>query len=101
MTPPIARVVNLRAEPFDVYIGRPTPQRPAGPFGNPFVMRRESDRARVIAEHRAWLRTRPDLVARVLAELPGKRLGCFCHPRPCHGDVLAALANRTLRPEDL
>jgi hypothetical protein len=27
-----------------------------------------------------------------LAELKGKRLGCFCHPQPCHGDVLAELA---------
>ena len=29
-----------------------------------------------------------------LAELKGKRLGCFCHPQPCHGDVLAELADR-------
>lgn len=29
---------------------------------------------------------------RRVARLRGKRLGCFCKPKPCHGDVLAARA---------
>jgi hypothetical protein len=29
-----------------------------------------------------------------LHELVGKRLCCYCAPSPCHGDVLAELANR-------
>jgi hypothetical protein len=28
-----------------------------------------------------------------LPELRGKRLVCYCHPLPCHGDVLAELAD--------
>ncbi len=28
-----------------------------------------------------------------LARLRGKTLVCFCHPQPCHGDVLARLAD--------
>ena len=32
-------------------------------------------------------------MARVRDELSGKRLGCFCAPLPCHGDVLAEIAN--------
>jgi hypothetical protein len=28
-----------------------------------------------------------------LPELRGKKLGCWCKPGPCHGDVLAELAN--------
>ena len=26
-----------------------------------------------------------------LPELKGKKLGCWCHPNPCHGDVLVKL----------
>ena len=29
----------------------------------------------------------------ILGELRGKRLACYCAPLPCHGDVLAALAD--------
>jgi hypothetical protein len=36
--------------------------------------------------------TRPDLLARV-SELAGKRIGCWCKPAACHGDVLAELAD--------
>ena len=31
-------------------------------------------------------------------ELAGKRLGCFCKPKPCHADVLAYLANSIFTP---
>ncbi|MBX6723654.1 MAG: DUF4326 domain-containing protein, partial [Dactylosporangium sp.] len=42
--------------------------------------------------YEAWLRTRPDLMAR-LPELRGRVLACWCAPKPCHGDVLARLAD--------
>jgi uncharacterized protein DUF4326 len=86
--PPPTRVANLaRGEPFDVYIGRP------GPWGNPFVLGRDGDRATVIARHAAWITGQPALMAR-LGELRGRVLGCHCKPEPCHGDILAALADR-------
>ena len=28
-----------------------------------------------------------------LHELDGKILGCWCKPKPCHGDVIAELVN--------
>jgi hypothetical protein len=59
-------------------------------WGNPFRLRREADRAQVIAQYRAWLLTQPDLLA-ALPTLRGKALACWCAPRPCHGDVLVAL----------
>ena len=37
--------------------------------------------------------TRPDLAAEVHT-LRGKALGCWCAPARCHGDFLAALADR-------
>lgn len=82
------RVVHCKRERYDVYIGRPSI------WGNPFVMRRESDRERVIAEYLEWVQEQPELMSR-LHELRGKRLGCFCSPKLCHGHVLAELADRT------
>lgn len=81
------RVVDKNQEPYDVYIGRP------GPWGNPFIIGRHGTRAEVIAKYRAWLVRQPELVRRAREELTGKVLGCFCHPLPCHGDILAEVCN--------
>jgi hypothetical protein len=81
------RVVHCKREPFDVYIGRP------GPWGNPFVIGRDGDRAEAIRKYEQWLMEQPQLLAR-LGQLRGKVLGCWCSPLPCHGDVLAQLADK-------
>jgi hypothetical protein len=78
-----------RKRPHDVYIGRPSK------WGNPFVIGRDGDRETVIARYRHWVTTQPDLMASI-GELRGKRLGCFCSPLACHGDVLAELADSEL-----
>jgi hypothetical protein len=78
-------VVNMRrGEAFDVRIDR------MSIWGNRFVIGRDGDRATVIAKYAAWIMTRPELLSR-LHELRGKRLGCWCSPLPCHGDVLVRL----------
>ncbi|MCE5309666.1 MAG: DUF4326 domain-containing protein [Acidobacteriales bacterium] len=86
----MTRVVNLRREPYDVYIGRPG-RGQKGPWGNPFTLGRDGDRAAVLAKYRRWLLSHPELVERARRELKGKTLGCFCKPLACHGDVLAEL----------
>ena len=78
-------VVHHR-RPHDVFIGRPSK------WGNPFVIGRDGTREQVIAKYRRWIMTQPHLLA-ALPELAHKRLGCYCAPRPCHGDVLAALSD--------
>ena len=80
-------VVHCKREPYDVYIGRP------GPWGNPFKIGRDGTREEVIQLYEMWLLERPELVARAKEELRGKRLGCFCAPDACHGDVLLRIAN--------
>jgi hypothetical protein len=89
MTRPV--VVNLRRQEYDVYIGR------GSKWGNPFshLPRSEapwkaSDRPDAIRRYADWIPTQPNLMA-ALSELAGKRLGCYCAPLPCHGDVLAGL----------
>jgi hypothetical protein len=60
----------------------------ATPWGNPFVLGRDGDRATVVASYRGdHLASRLDLLAR-LGELRGKALGCWCAPQPRHADVL-------------
>mgnify|MGYP000073592277 CR=1 FL=1 len=83
-------VVNLKYEAFDVRIDRKTR------WGNPFPMRSEADRDRVCEEYRAWLWGEIKanrITLEDIADLRGKRLGCHCAPRRCHGDTLAAAAD--------
>lgn len=76
--PPV--VVNRWRQPFDVYIGRPAI------LGNPFRVR-DHGREGAVAKYRQYLLERPDLLE-IVRGLGGKRLGCYCKPKPCHGDVI-------------
>ncbi len=79
-------VVHCRKDVYDVLIDRTTK------WGNPFVLGTDGTRSEVIAKYRDYLLTNKPLMA-ALPELRGKTLGCWCAPRPCHGDVLQELAN--------
>lgn len=85
------RVLNAketgRNVPGAVYCGRP------GPWGNPFRIGKDGNRAEVVAKFREWLMAQPDLVAKARAELRGRDLVCWCAPLACHCDVLAEVAN--------
>lgn len=80
-------VVNWNQENCDVYIGRPSK------FGNPFPIGVYGTREEVLELYEFWLYDRPELIVAVCKELKSKILGCSCHPRPCHGDLLARIAN--------
>lgn len=88
-------VVHCKKEPFDVYIGRPSK------WGNPFTHIQDGktlaqyvvgSREEAIEAYEVWLLRQPELLEQ-LRELTGKTLGCWCHPKSCHGDVLVKLAN--------
>jgi hypothetical protein len=86
-------VVNRYKESYDVDIGR------ASRWGNPFSHDKKS-KARFIVNSRDeaidlysyWILAQPELI-HDLADLKGKKLGCFCLPSSCHGTFLAQLAN--------
>lgn len=61
-------------------------------WGNPFKIGKDGTREEVIEKYRAYIQTRPDLLA-AIPSLKGKRLMCWCAPLACHGDILAELAN--------
>jgi phosphopantothenate synthetase len=76
-------VVNIRKSEYDVYIGRPG-KGVKSIWGNPFS---RGSREANIAKFEAYLLETPELI-RKLPEIRDKRLGCFCKPKDCHGDVL-------------
>ena len=80
------KVVNLRKERYDVYIGR------GSKWGNKFVIGKDGDREEVVRKYKEWLLQNKELLG-YLHELKGKVLGCFCKPKACHGDVLVELVN--------
>jgi hypothetical protein len=80
-------VVHCRRTPFDIYIGRPSK------WGNPFKIGKDGDREEVIRLYEKWLRQQSELMAVIKKELQGKRLGCWCKPASCHGDVLVRIAD--------
>jgi hypothetical protein len=82
----ITTVVNCRFQEYDVYIGRPSK------WGNPFAIGRDGTREDVINKYIDWLSNQQDLLSN-LHQLHGKRLGCYCSPASCHGDILAELCN--------
>lgn len=72
-----------------VYIGRPSK------WGNPFVIGRDGGRPDVIRKFRDWWYApgQASLRAAALTELKDTVLGCYCYPKPCHGNVIAAYVN--------
>ena len=81
------RVVHLKREPYDVRVDRQTP------WGNPFVIPKDGARELVIAKYRNWILSDRDMTLSAQKLLKGKTLGCWCAPKPCHGDVLLEIAN--------
>ena len=92
------KVVNLHNEPFDVYIGR-AGKGQDGYFGNRHPIGYcyqmqclcQHDRKSAIEAYKKdflyAIEHDGTFLLRVL-ELRGKRLGCFCKPLACHGDVI-------------
>ncbi len=85
------RVVNLRKEPYDVYIGREG-RGFDGTFGNPFWNGNEDEREYTLYKFKEYFFERivnDEEFRRKVETLRGRRLGCFCVPKACHGQVIA------------
>lgn len=80
----VPKVVNIRREPCTLLIARP------GPWGNPYPLSGEQERISAIRQYHRWIMKQPDLIL-ALPRLEGETLGCYCKPKPCHGDVLVRL----------
>ena len=109
------RVVNCKHESYDIYIGRSS-SRYLPPefgnyryhFGNPFILKRDGNRKTVIDKFEKWIRgkeyqvvepKRRKWILENLCRLRNKKLGCFCSPKPCHGDVYIKLIEKLCEPK--
>lgn len=94
MNPPI--VINCRKAKPQYYVGRYSSYFNAGGVnlsilgnGSPFP----NDRTKAIKWYRQWLwsnikhRNGP-IVEAIMSIQPGATIGCWCHPLPCHADVI-------------
>ncbi len=105
LRPRYENLCHWTQEPDNVYIGRAGvvfidgrrfPPR-ASVWANPFKIQATVSRHDVIAKYEAYIR---ECIQRApeqynIEALRGKRLGCWCHPEPCHGDVLLRLLEET------
>jgi hypothetical protein len=87
------KIVHLKKEPYDVYIGRPSK------WGNPYSHKegtlaefRVKNRAEALEKYEKYLLENETLF-NSLIELQGKTLGCWCKPNKCHGDILVKWSN--------
>jgi hypothetical protein len=99
---PLTKVVNIYIEDYDIYIGREG-KGLSGYFGNNHPVyqvgkswtecpichckhTREEAIAAFKKDFDIRIKNDPQFLFRV-SELRGKRLGCFCKPLKCHGNV--------------
>lgn len=86
-------VVNVKHGPCDVYIGRACGNFAGSIFANPYKIGEHGTRAEVLERYRGYAEKRRDEpeFSAALEALRGKRIGCWCKPFDCHGDILRAL----------
>lgn len=93
--PNVCRAVNVKQENYDVYIGR-AGHGQSGYYGNPIKRNYDERPGSTLARYKKYfdarLQTDPLFKERIKA-LKGLKLGCFCKPNPCHGDIIAAYVN--------
>ncbi len=86
-------LVHCQKEEYDVYIGRPSK------WGNPYSHLNDTlaefkvkSRKEALEKYKIWItKGEGKYLLNHLSELRGKRLGCWCHPKPCHGNILIQL----------
>lgn len=87
-------VVNRRFQEYDVYIGR------GSIWGNPYSHMQGTKaqwtvetRDQAVDSYRKYLWQKiknGEITVDMLIALDGKRLGCYCAPQRCHGEIIVA-----------
>lgn len=89
----ITKVVNMKDDSFDIYIGR------GSKWGCPYTIIKDrptlakeivGSKEEALSKYKEYVLGSPELLDS-LDELEGKTLGCFCKPEKCHGDILLEL----------
>lgn len=78
-------IINLHTgSEYDVYIGR------GSAFGNLYIIGVDGNREECVEKYKSWFKEklRSTRFKTAVLKLKGKRLGCYCSPKSCHGDVI-------------
>ena len=68
----------------------------ASPFCNTFKVGKDGTREEVILKYKEYIVTKlknEDSLKDELIKMKGKKLGCWCYPESCHGNILLELIN--------
>lgn len=106
------KVVHCKVESDCEYIGRPSP------LGNPFTHKRGTTKAdfvvasreEAVREYKKWLINKiiqkdkaviDELkrLKRIAIKKGELKLGCWCAPKACHGDVIKEILERVIKKE--
>ena len=97
------KIINLRTvdieswikNPNHLYIGRkrtlPALTLPASKWQNPYKITPIGGRKEAVKKFEKYINKKTDLL-QCIGELRGKTLGCWCHPKLCHGNILKIIA---------
>ncbi len=96
----INKVVNIKKEKYDVYIGR------GSTFGNPFThmpIQNTQAQVQVGSREKALEKYKEYFYKRIeedsdflndILRLKDKVLGCYCVPKACHGHIITEFLDR-------
>lgn len=101
---------NWMSDDNNVYIGRKNiviidkqryPEKDSL-FQNPFKVGKDGTLDEVLEKYESYLKVKleDEEFREQLLKLKGKRLGCWCKPERCHGDILLKYLNEELNKDD-
>jgi hypothetical protein len=101
---------NWMSDDNNVYIGRKNiviidkrryPEKDSL-FQNPFKVGKDGTLDEVLEKYEGYLKVKleDEEFREELLKLKGKRLGCWCKPERCHGDILLKYLNEELNKDD-
>ena len=110
----VVNVRNLDPTAYNIYIGRKSylskdlfEKKPylidGTELGNPIKLKGEHTREESLAAHRKFFLENTDRFKNILETIENIAsrqtvcLTCWCHPKPCHGDVIAEYLNERIR----
>jgi len=80
-----------------VFINKERFPKKASIFANPYKIDKNTSRKEVLEKYKKYIIEKilnDKFLYLELLKLRGKNLGCWCHPEPCHGDILLELIEK-------
>ncbi len=77
-----------------VFVDKQRFPKMASIWANPYKIGKDGDRESVLNKYRTYIQTKvknDPLLVESLLKLKNKKLGCWCYPERCHGDILLEL----------